>query len=456
MPDTVIRPAWSSGFAFYLATVGASVGLGSIWRFPYLVGSGGGSAFIFAFVLACLLIATPLLAAEFIIGRHSRASPPRAAGILAEQSGLSQRWNLIGILGTVAAFMIVSYYAVIAGWVMAYTWKCANGALSGLSHAAVTSMWQAFLADPWALGGWHLAFVALVAVISARGVTRGLELANKIRAPVLLILMAILVAYSIKTGDLRHGLAFAFAPNFKALTPSVILAAIGQAFYATGVGMAMMLAYGSYQNRGTSLVRSSLIISGAILLVSLLATLIVFPLVFRYRMDPAQGVALVFDVLATVFAEMPGGRFIGTLFFLLLVFAALTPSLAAIEPTVSWLQQRQKFSRRAAVGVTATAVWLAGIAAMLSFNRWADVRLLRWVPGFQNKSLFDCIDYVSANLLLPIGAFATSLFIGWFVARAIVNDELSESTPLARTVCIALLRYVCPLAILAVFAANVY
>ena len=164
MPDQSIRPEWSSGFAFYLATVGASVGLGSIWRFPYLVGSGGGSAFIFAFVLACLLIATPLLAAEFIIGRHSRASPPRAAGVLAAESGLSQRWNLIGILGTVAGFMIVSYYAVIAGWVMAYTWKCASGALSGLSRAAVTSMWQGFLADPWALGGWHLAFVALVAV----------------------------------------------------------------------------------------------------------------------------------------------------------------------------------------------------------------------------------------------------------------------------------------------------
>jgi NSS family neurotransmitter:Na+ symporter len=317
-------------------------------------------------------------------------------------------------------------------------------------------MWQAFLADPWALGSWHVAFVALVAVISARGVTRGLELANKIRAPVLLILMAILVAYSIDTGDVRHGLAFAFAPNFKALTPPVILAAIGQAFYATGVGMAMMLAYGSYQDRGTSLVRSSLIISGAILLVSLLATLIVFPLVFRYGMDPAQGVALVFDVLATVFAEMPGGRLVGTLFFLLLVFAALTPSLACIEPLVSWLQQRQRLSRRAAVGVTAIAVWLAGIVAMLSFNRWADVRPLRWLPGFQNKSLFDTVDYISSNLLLPIGALATSLFIGWFVSRAIVNDELSESMPLARTLCVALLRYVCPLAILAVFAANVY
>jgi NSS family neurotransmitter:Na+ symporter len=177
----ITRPAWSSAIAFYLATVGASVGLGSIWRFPYLAGSDGGSAFIFVFVLACLLIATPLLTAEFIVGRHSRSSPPQAAGVLATHSGLSSRWNLIGILGTLAAFLIISYYAVIAGWVMAYTWKCASGALSGLDHASVATMWRKFLASPWTLSLWHLAFVALVAIISARGVNRGLERTNRIK-----------------------------------------------------------------------------------------------------------------------------------------------------------------------------------------------------------------------------------------------------------------------------------
>jgi NSS family neurotransmitter:Na+ symporter len=448
-------PRWSSSVAFYLATVGASVGLGSIWRFPYLVGSSWGSAFLFVFVLACLLIATPLLAAEFMIGRYSRGSPPRAAGVLAAQSGLSPRWNVIGILGTVSAFMVVAYYAVVAGWVMAYSWKCASGELSGLSHAAVTSMWRSFLGDPWALGAWHFGFVALVTAISARGVVRGLEVANKIRAPVLLVLMAILIAYSLKTGDVRRGLAFAFAPHFKAITPAVVLAAIGQAFYATGVGMGMMLAYGSYQNRGTSLVRSSLIISGAILLVSLLATLVIFPLVFRYGMDPAQGTVLVFDVLATVFAEMPAGRVIGTLFFMLLVFAALTPSLACIETMVSWLQQRKGLSRSNAAYVTGLAAWLTGIASMLSFNRWAAVRPLASIPRFESKTIFDSFDYVSSNLLLPIGALTTSLFIGWFASRAIVDDQLSETTPLWRTLTVMLLRFVCPLAIAAVLVASV-
>ncbi len=449
------RPRWSSSIAFYLATVGASVGLGSIWRFPYLVGSSGGSAFLFVFVLACLMIATPLLAAEFIIGRYSRTSPPQAAGVLAARTGLSTRWNLIGILGTVSAFMIVAYYAVVAGWVMAYTWKCASGALSGQPHAAVTSMWRSFLGDPWTLGAWHFAFVALVTAISARGVVRGLQVANKIRAPILLALMAVLIVYSLETGDVRRGLAFAFAPNFHAITPAVVLAAIGQAFYATGVGMAMMLAYGSYQDRGTSLVRSSLIISGAILLVSMLATLVIFPLVFRYGMDPAQGAVLVFDVLATVFAEMPAGRLVGTLFFLLLVFAALTPSLACIEPTVSWLQQHKGLSRRMAAYVTGFAAWLAGIASMLSFNRWAAVRPLAWIPGFEGKTIFDTFDYVSSNLLLPVGALMTSIFIGWFASPAIVGDQLSETTPLWRTLTVLLLRLVCPLAIAAVFVASI-
>jgi NSS family neurotransmitter:Na+ symporter len=447
-------PRWTSSFAFYLATVGASVGLGSIWRFPYLVGSSGGSAFLFVFVGACLLIATPLLAAEFTMGRYSRVSPPQAAGVLAVDSGLSSRWNVIGILGTASAFLIIAYYAVIAGWVMAYTWKCASGALSGLSHTEVNAMWRGFLNDPWTLGAWHLAFVALVTVISARGVVRGLETANKIRAPVLLVLLCILIAYSLKTGDVRHGLEFAFAPNFKAITAPVVLAAIGQAFYATGVGMAMMIAYGAYQNRGTSLVRSSLFISGAILLVSMLATLVIFPLVFRYGMDPAQGVVLVFDVLATVFAEMPAGRLIGTLFFLLLIFAALTPSLACIEPLVSWLQQRKGMSRGRAALTAGAAAWLAGIASMLSFNRWSGVRPLGWIPGFANKNIFDTFDYVSSNLLLPLGALTTSIFIGWFASRTIVNDQLSETTPLWRTLTVVLLRYVCPLAIATVFIAS--
>jgi len=455
-PTDSSTPLWSSRPAFYLATVGAAVGLGSIWRLPYLVGSNGGSAFIFVFVLACLMIATPLLAAEFLLGRRSRLSPPDAAGAVARESGLTTRWNVIGVLGTIAVVVIISYYTVVAGWVLAYTWKCASGALVGLDRPAVTGLWRGFLASPLELGAWHLAFLTLVAIISARGVGPGIELATKVRAPVLLILLLILTAYAMATGDVQRGLRFAFAPNFSAITPQVVLAAIGQAFYATGVGMAMMLAYGSYVSRGTSLVRSALVISGSILLVSLLATLTIFPLVFRYGMNPAQGTELVFDVLATVFAQMPGGRLIGTLFFLLLVFAALTPSLAGFEPLVAWLQQHRRVSRAKAAAISAVAIWALGIGSVLSFNLWSGWHPLGSLPTFGDKTFFDVMDFVSSNVLLPAGAVLTSVLVGWRLSRKIVDEELIETTPFAARVCVVLLRYVCPVAIAAVFASALW
>jgi NSS family neurotransmitter:Na+ symporter len=446
---------WSSRITFYLGAVGAAVGIGSIWRFPYLAGTSGGSAFVIVFVLAISLIATPLLAAEFVIGRRARLSPPTAAGEVARQSGLSKRWNAIGVLGTIA-FLILSYYTVIAGWVLAYTWKCASGALSGLSRAEVTALWRRFLSNPLEMGTWHLAFLALVVYFSARGLHRGIELATKIRGPALLTLLLVLDAYALASGDVRRGLTFAFAPNFRAITPEVVLVAIGQAFYATGVGMAMMIAYGAYVSRGTSLVRSAAIISGAVLVVSLLSTLLVFPLVFHYGMNPAQGTELVFDVLPKAFAEMPAGRLIGSLFFLLLVFAALTPSIAALEPVIAHVLQRTRLRRGPAVLISAGACWLLGIASVFSFNLWAGWRPLGFLPGFARATWFDVADYVSSNVLLPLGAVLTSVLVGWRLKRAVISEELAETTPLARRVCVFLLRTLCPIAILVVLVVKLF
>jgi NSS family neurotransmitter:Na+ symporter len=454
MPAT--SPQWSSRPAFYLATVGAAVGLGSIWRLPYQVGSSGGSAFVLVFTVACLLIATPLLAAEFLIGRHSRLSPPDAAGAVALESGLTLRWNAIGVLGTIAVFAMMASYTVVAGWVLAYSWKCASGGLAGLHRPEVAHLWRTFLSSPFEMGTWHIAFLALVGLISAGGVSRGIEVATKVRAPILLILLVVLAGYAIVTGDAHAGLRFAFAPNVAAITPKVVLAAIGQAFYATGVGAAMMLAYGSYVAKGTSLVRAALIITGSILLVSFLATLTIFPLVFRYGMNPAQGPELVFDVLATVFAEMPGGRLVGTLFFVMLVLAALTPTIAGFEPLVAWLQQRRRFSRVRAVVTTLTANWVLGVGVVLSFSRWSGWHPLGWLPTFGNRTFFDVMDFVPSNVLLPVGALATSVFVGWRISRTILDGELNETTPFARRWCVWALRYACPIAIAAVFVAALW
>ena len=456
MPAAKSSARWSSRPAFYFATVGAAVGLGSIWRLPYQVGSSGGSAFVLVFTVACLLIATPLLAAEFLIGRHSRLSPPDAAGAVALESGLSTRWNAIGVLGTIAAFIMMTSYTVVAGWVLAYSWKCASGMLAGLHRPEVAHLWQTFRSSPIEMGAWHLSFLALVGVISAGGVSRGIEVATKARAPILLILLVVLTAYALANGDAHAGFRFAFAPNLAAITPQVLLAAIGQAFYATGVGAAMMLAYGSYVAKGTSLVRAALIITGSILLVSILATLTIFPLVFRYGMNPAQGPELVFDVLATVFAEMPGGRLVGTLFFVMLVLAALTPTIAGFEPLIAWLQQRRGVSRVRAVVITLAANWVLGIGVVLSFSRWSGWHPLGWLPTFQNRTFFDVMDFLPSNVLLPAGALATSVFVGWRISRSIVDSELSETTPFARQWCVWALRYACPIAITAVFVAALW
>ncbi|MFN7940970.1 MAG: sodium-dependent transporter [Thermoanaerobaculia bacterium] len=444
---------WSSRAAFYLGAIGAAVGLGSIWRFPYLAGTSGGFAFVAVFVVACAAIATPLLVAEFLIGRWSRQSPPLAFGEIAALAGRGRGWNLVGWSGTVAAFAIFSYYTIIAGWVLAYAWKCAAGELSGLSHAAVAQRFADFVADPLRIVAWQALFLAIVAGISARGVHRGLEVANRLRAPVFLVLLLGLVGYALATGDVARGLRFAFAPDFAKITPPVVVAAVGQAFFATGVGMAMMLAYGAYVPRGASLLRSALLITGSIVLVSLLATLLVFPLVFAYGMNPAQGPELVFQVLPAAFAEMPAGRFVGAVFFILLAFAALTPSIAALEPAVAWLGQRHALPRRRAVALTTIAAFVLGLGSVLSFNLWAQWRPLAGLGRFGTMSFFGLIDFVSSNILLEVGAVATSVFVGWLLAARIPDEELAELSPGARRALLWSLRYLCPLAVLAVLVA---
>jgi NSS family neurotransmitter:Na+ symporter len=446
-------PVWSSRFAFYLATIGASVGLGSIWRLPYQVGSNGGSAFVVVFTIACLVIATPLLVAEFIIGRRSHRNPPEAAGVVAAESGLSRRWNAIGVLGTVAVFAMISPYTVVAGWVLAYAWKCASGSLAGLSHAEVAQVWRTFLASPFEMGAWHLVFLLAVGLVSARGVNRGIEVANRLRAPLLLALLLILAGYGLWNGDARAGLRFAFVPDFGALSAKVLLAAIGQAFYATGVGAAMMLAYGSYVDKGASLFRAALVITGSILLVSLLATLTIFPLVFGYGMNPAQGPELVFDVLATVFAEMPGGRFAGTLFFVALVVAAITPVMAGFEPAIAWIEQRWAVSRVRAVVVAFALAWMLCAGSILSFHHWATWYPLGFVPGLGGRTVFDLLDFLPSNILLPLGALMTSIFVGWRLRPEIVDAEMLESGAFARRWVIWALRWICPIAILIVLVA---
>ena len=387
-----------------------------------------------------------------MIGRSSGREPLAAAGELAAKIGGSRRWNIIGQLATLAVFLVGSYYAMIAGWVIAYAWKSIRGDLVGLGRTAVQAEWQTFLSNPWRLMGWQLLFLLTTALISARGIGRGIELASRIRAPALLALLIVLDGYALYCGDVAKAMRFAFGFHWEALSAGVVLAAIGQAFFATGVGLGMMLAYGSYMSRSASLVRSALAVCGSILLASLLATLLVFPMVFRFHMDPAGGPALVFDVMPSVFAGMPAGRAVGTVFFVLLILAALTPMLAAFEPVVAWLVARG-WTRRTAAAATGVATWLVGLGSVLSFNTLASWHPFEAVPLLAGKTLFEDIDFIAGNVLTPMGALFTCLFTGWRLDRATFATELGAINPFARRVCRLMLRYVAPAAIIIVLGA---
>ncbi len=441
---------WSSGLAFSLSAIGAAVGLGSIWRFPYLAGADGGFAFIAVFVLACVVFGAPVLVGEIVIGRWSRRSPPQAAGEIAARFGFSRHWNVVGWTGSVAGFLVVSYYTMIAGWVLAYTWFFLSGNYAHGGAPAATDKFHAFIADSHAVALWQLGFFALVTLTSARGLNRGVEWANRWRAPALLTILLVLVAYSLVTGDVAHGLKFAFAPDLSRLSPAVVLGAVGQALYALGICAGIMIAYGAYMPAGESLGRAVLAVIGSIFAVSLLATVAIFPLVFHYGLNPAGGPELVFQVLPVAFAEMPGGRVIGTLFFALLVLAAFTPSVGLLEPWIAWLTERVGLRRSVAACLTTGTCWLIGQGSVQSFGRWSDWHPLGAIPKLSGLTVFGLFDFLTANLLMPLSALLVSVFLGWRLKHLIPDAELSGLSTTSRRFLVFALRYLCPVGIIIV------
>jgi NSS family neurotransmitter:Na+ symporter len=445
---------WSSNLAFYLSVAGAAVGLGTLWRFPFLAGQHGGGLFVLVFIAACVVIAVPLLTAEFMIGRRGGPNVPLAAGRVAAASGRSPRWAAIGVLGTLAIFLIMGYYTVIGGWVLSYVAAYATGAASGLDQAGLAARFQALLADPWRLLFWHSAFMGATVLISAAGLHRGIELGNKIMMPGLFGILLALAVYALDQGDAGRAIAFLTQVDFSQLSGGLVLAAVGQAFFATGVGMAIMIAYGSHVSATTSLPKSAAVVVSSIILASVLSSLLIFPLVFGSGVDPAQGPQLAFIVLPSIFIGMPGGAVVGTLFFILLAFAALSSAIAGLDPAGAWLMERFRLRRAVAISIVAFAAWLVGIATVLSFNHWSGFHPLAAFERFRTATLFDLTDYFASNLLLPAGALLTSLLVGWRLDQQATAMDLGRHAGV-RLVLLRLLEYVCPLAIAAVLAGAI-
>ena len=438
--------SWTSSTTFMLAAVGAAVGLGNIWRFPYMAGSNGGGAFVLIYLAAVVLIAIPVLMAETMIGRHGHMSAPVSMAKTAEEVGASRNWAVVGWFGVAAAFLILSFYSVIGGWVLAYVPKTISGTFTGMSPDAVSADFNTLLGNAETAVFWHTVFIAVTVGVVMHGIKSGIERAVGIMMPALFVMLLLIVGYAIAAGDIKAGLAFMFAPDFSVITADVILAAIGQAFFSIGVGIGIMFTYGAYLPNNIPLPRACLMIAGADTLVAVLAGIAIFPIVFANGLDAAVGPGLVFVTLPLAFGQMTGGAIIGTAFFVLLAFAALTSAISLLEVPVSWLEERKGWTRRSATLAIGGAIWLVGLGSALSTNVWADVRLLGMFDKFKDTGILDLVDYITGQALLPLGGMLIALFAGWWMESSVLTEELgmSETTFKAWRI---LVRFVCPVGI---------
>ena len=445
---------WSSGFTFILAAIGAAVGLGNIWKFPYVVGVSGGGAFVLVYLGCVLFIAIPILITELWIGRAGGSSPPLAMSNLARQGGLNPgRWSLVGYMAMLVGYLIATYYSVIAGWTLSYIFK-AGGGFGDAEPAAVAQQFNDLLANPKALVAWHTVFMIIALFIVGRGLKDGIEKVVTILMPLLFAMLLLMIGYAAVEGDFGAAVSFLFSTDFSKIDSATVLVAIGQAFFSISVAMGLLMTYGSYVPKNVSLTKSALIIAGADTLVAVLAGLMIFPLVFGNDLDPGSGPGLIFQTLPTAFAEMPGGRVFGVVFFVLLAFAAVTSLIAIIEPIVRYAEDKWQMPRRKGVLVFGSLAWAIGLLTVFSFNIWSDVHLLGQFKAFEGKTVFDLIDYATANLMMPLGGILMALFVGWRIKPEALSSDLSFSSPGLFKAWLWMIRIIVPLAILWVLVTS--
>ncbi|MEK8017133.1 MAG: sodium-dependent transporter [Candidatus Parabeggiatoa sp.] len=467
IPKTSIHGEWSSRLAFILAATGSAVGLGNIWKFPYMTGEYGGGAFVIVYLLCIALIGLPVMMAEVMLGKRGRSSPINTMQALAQETGSSQIWQLVGWSGVVAGFLILSFYSVIGGWALAYVPHLASGMFTIVSDLPTTKavtdfvdmQFNTLVGDPLRLVAWHTGFIIVTIVMVAGGVQGGLERAVRWMMPVLFVLLLVLLGYAMSTPKFMDGIHFMFNIDFdKLLYPKGelsgdgILAAMGQAFFSLSLGMGSIMVYGAYLPKQASIAQTTTAVVVADTLVAILAGLIIFPIVFSNGLQPDAGVGLVFKTLPIAFGQMPFGSFFGTMFFVLLALAAWTSAISLIEPAVAWLVETGKFSRLSATIGCGLATWFVGLATVFSFNIWSDIKPLSLFAGFEDKTLFDLIDYLTTNIMLPLGGLFIAIFVAWIMKRHIVSDEFKSSpNRLGFRVLLFLLRYITPLGIGLVF-----
>ena len=412
------REQWKSRIGFMWAAIGSAVGLGSIWRFPYIVGQSGGAAFVILFCIFLVFISLPVLIAEIVIGRKTQLSPAGAFRKL----GKSKGWGAVGLLTIITGFIISSFYSVICGWTLGYLLDALGGSLTTFTTLLeAKSYYASQVGSPlWAIGT-HFGFMFFSTLILYIGVQKGIEAGNKILMPMLFVILIVLVTKGLTMSGASEGLSFLFSPDWSSITPAVVIMALGQAFFGLSIGQGTMVTYGSYLSKKENIPGIVVPISMAVVLVSLLAGVAIFTVVFSVGAAPEAGANLMFQTLPLVFSQISGGYYLAILFFLLIFMAGLTSQISAMEPAISYLIDEKKWPRHRAVSWVGVGSFALGVPSALAFGVWSNFKLF-------GLNFFDAISYLSINILVPLGGLASVILLGWRWGIVPALEHLDEGT----------------------------
>ncbi len=442
-----VHGQWNSRWTFVLAAAGSAVGLGNIWKFPYIAGENGGGAFVLVYLACICLIGVPIMIAEIMLGRRGRQNPVMTMETLAQEEGTSTNWKYLGLIGVLAGFIIVSYYSVIAGWAVSYVFKSAAGLFVHDDPQVVIGLFGGLVSSAEQLLLWHTIFMIMTILVVVRGVKSGIERAVTLLMPGMFVILLMLVVYAMFQGSFVEGFNFLFSADFSKLTRASVLTAVGHAFFTLSLGMGAIMIYGSYLPANVSIVKAGFMVAAADTVIALLAGLAIFPIVFVNGLDAGSGPGLVFQTLPIAFGQMPGGIVIGTLFFVMLVFAAWTSSISLIEPGITFLIEQKNMGRGKACALIGVSTWLLGIVTVLSFNKWAFT--FTFAGEEKTEGMFDILDILTTNIMLPLGGLCIAVFVGWKMSQASSMEELGlRRSNIGYQIWLFLLRFVIPVVLL--------
>jgi neurotransmitter:Na+ symporter, NSS family len=452
-PLDVKNDHWTSYTGFMLACIGAAVGLGNIWKFPYMAGSQGGGAFVLIYLATIAAIAIPIAVSEILLGRMGQAGPVASLENILRDIG-RPRWFAIGAdVGVLAAYVLLSFYAVIAGWVISYVYRAGSGTFSGITAEQSQGVFDTLLANPIEMIICQALFLGGILLVLSRNISKGLERTNLFLIPALFIMLILIAIYGAVAGAPMAALEFLFTPDFEKITAATVQSAVGHGFFSVGVGAAMLITFGAYMGETIHVGKAAIAIGLADTLVALLAGFGIFAIVFSQGLDPASGPGLIFMTLPVAFGAMPGGTLVAITFFILVLFAAFTSGLALAEVTISWAQHRLKLSRKFASLLMVGSVFLVGLSTVFSFNIWADIRFAEF-GMFREKTIFDLTDYLASSILMPVSGLLVIVVTSWAIPQDKLAAGLGESKWFFQ-LWLWLSRLVAPIGIIWMFMANI-